>query len=603
MSDKKKKILVINCLVLVGLIGIITAFSLSFKELKVVKYIVDFDSDGGTEIAKQEVEKGKLVIKPDDPTKDGFTFFEWTLDGKSYDFNSPVNNNFTLKAEWNVAIPEFVTITFDSDGGTPVESITINGGTIAIKPVDPEKADFRFVKWVDAETGEDFDFGKEVIKDTNLKAIWVSNQATMYTVTYNANGGKVNGESTYVTQVPEGMSASSFEATRTGYAFEGWTLNGETYDFTSTITGNVELIAQWTELEKFTVTFNSDGGTNVKSQEVYDGEKVKQPSNVTRAGYRLDYWELDGSRYNFNSPVTKNITLKAVWKEIVMRTVSFNVDGKVISTVQVEDGTVVKEPDDPPGDAKRVFDRWSETPNGGEYAFNSKVTKDLTLYAVFTEIKYYNVTFDLQGGSGNAPLQSVKHGSSANKPANPTKNGFRFSHWSETATGGAYGFGAVTKDTKLFAVWIQQFTVSFDVNGGAGSCGDVVVDAGGVAKTSCKPTRQYHTFVGWSTDPNGTSGNIDNTKIDANTKFYAIWAPSSAVINASKANANDRTYSLVITINGVNVSASVSKISYSYNGKAASTDKVGSLASAVVENGTNWQIEINGVTYNASMVK
>ena len=33
MSDKKKKILVINCLVLVGLIGIITAFSLSFKEL------------------------------------------------------------------------------------------------------------------------------------------------------------------------------------------------------------------------------------------------------------------------------------------------------------------------------------------------------------------------------------------------------------------------------------------------------------------------------------------------------------------------------------------------------------------------------------------
>ena len=64
------------------------------------KYTVTFDSDGGTSVVEQNVSKDGTVIVPDNPTKDGYTFVEWQLDGKKYDFNTKVVKNITLKAKW-----------------------------------------------------------------------------------------------------------------------------------------------------------------------------------------------------------------------------------------------------------------------------------------------------------------------------------------------------------------------------------------------------------------------------------------------------------------------------------------------------------------------
>lgn len=64
------------------------------------KYTVTFDSDGGTSVEEQIVSKDNTVIAPDNPTKDGYTFVEWQLDGKKYDFNTKVVENIVLKARW-----------------------------------------------------------------------------------------------------------------------------------------------------------------------------------------------------------------------------------------------------------------------------------------------------------------------------------------------------------------------------------------------------------------------------------------------------------------------------------------------------------------------
>ena len=64
------------------------------------KYTVTFDSNGGTAVSSQTVEKGKTASKPADPTKEGYTFVEWTLNGTKYDFSSKVNSNITLVASW-----------------------------------------------------------------------------------------------------------------------------------------------------------------------------------------------------------------------------------------------------------------------------------------------------------------------------------------------------------------------------------------------------------------------------------------------------------------------------------------------------------------------
>lgn len=66
-----------------------------------ILYNIVFETDGGTEINTQTVEKGKLAIEPTTPTKEGYKFIEWQLDGKKFDFSTKIKNNITLIAKWN----------------------------------------------------------------------------------------------------------------------------------------------------------------------------------------------------------------------------------------------------------------------------------------------------------------------------------------------------------------------------------------------------------------------------------------------------------------------------------------------------------------------
>ena len=73
-----------------------------------------------------------------------------------------------------------------------------------------------------------------------------------------------------------------------------------------------------------TVTFNSNGGSDVASQEVPNGGTATEPSAPTKAGYAFVKWQLSGADYDFSSPVTGNITLTAVWAYKAIESVSLN---------------------------------------------------------------------------------------------------------------------------------------------------------------------------------------------------------------------------------------------------------------------------------------
>ena len=65
-------------------------------------YWVQFDVNGGKEEIKQQaVEEGKTATKPTDPTRDGYKFAEWQLDGKKFDFSTKITKTITLKAKWD----------------------------------------------------------------------------------------------------------------------------------------------------------------------------------------------------------------------------------------------------------------------------------------------------------------------------------------------------------------------------------------------------------------------------------------------------------------------------------------------------------------------
>lgn len=63
-------------------------------------FTVTFDSDGGSSVPAQQVERGKCAQQPKAPVKEGFEFVNWNLDGKAYDFAAPITKSITLKAVW-----------------------------------------------------------------------------------------------------------------------------------------------------------------------------------------------------------------------------------------------------------------------------------------------------------------------------------------------------------------------------------------------------------------------------------------------------------------------------------------------------------------------
>lgn len=136
------------------------------------------------------------------------------------------------------------------------------------------------------------------------------------TVTYNANGGTGNMNAT---KTGEPVATSTF--TRSGYQFTGWNTRadgtgqsvnaGDIASFTTDTT----LYAQW-QATSHTVTFDTNGGNAIASQTVDDKGKAKEPTAPTRDSWTFAGWYLNGVKYDFTTPVTQDITLKAGWKRV-----------------------------------------------------------------------------------------------------------------------------------------------------------------------------------------------------------------------------------------------------------------------------------------------
>ena len=140
-------------------------------------------------------------------------------------------------------------------------------------------------------------------------------------------------------------------------------------------------------LETYTVSFNSNGGSSVDSEQVAEGGKATRPVPPTKAGYLFDNWYSDSeltTLYNFNTAVTADITLYAKWTEA--HTVTFDTDGGSEVAVQtVADGGTAIEPEDPTKDGYDFAGWYSDSELTTEYNFSAAVTEDITIYAKWTE--------------------------------------------------------------------------------------------------------------------------------------------------------------------------------------------------------------------------
>ena len=251
------------------------------------KYTITFDTNGGSEIAPITQDYGTEITAPDNPTRKGYTFKGWD---KEIPETMPAEN-ITVKAQWEI---NQYTITFDTNGGSEIAPITQDYGTEITTPDNPTRKGYTFKGW-DKEIPETMP-----AENMTVKAQWEINQ---YTITFDTNGGS---EIAPITQDYGTEITAPDNPTRKGYTFKGWdkeipkTMPAE----------NITVKAQW-EINQYTITFDTNGGSEIAPITQDYGTEITAPDNPTRKGYTFKGWDKEIPK----TMPAENITIKARWKD------------------------------------------------------------------------------------------------------------------------------------------------------------------------------------------------------------------------------------------------------------------------------------------------
>lgn len=152
-----------------------------------------------------------------------------------------------------------------------------------------------------------------------------------------------------------------------------------------------------------TVTFLVND-TIYKTVTVDEGEPVVPAADPTKEGCTFRYWSdsKDGTAYDFTTPITKDIILYAIFDDAptTVATVTFMSNDTPFKTIEVELGKTVSEPEAPTLDGYN-FMYWSAVKNGAEFDFETAITGNIILYAVWEEAN---------NGSGGFEYQVIDNG-------------------------------------------------------------------------------------------------------------------------------------------------------------------------------------------------
>ena len=488
-------------------------------------HTVTFNSNGGTEIAPKEVVSGVKIKAPSTPTKDKYIFRGWYEDStfnKEFDFNTPITSDITLYANWEAA--------------NSINEIRLAGdfqyGTVPVGTLP---------SFNPRTTTEGISMG------TNAGWSYFINETSVW--------------SGFGSETPTAVNDGK---TKYGYRFQVKTNDGyqlasdlkviyNDEDVTSTVG-----VTRWAwgayvtvDLGKaigtpvvYTITFNSNDGTSVASQNVNAGEKLAEPTPApTKVGFTFDGWYEDSTfstKFNFDTPITDNMTLYAKWTENKY-TLTFDANGGSGTMTPVTDltGEYTLPANEFTAPSGKQFKGWSLTTDG---AIVTKVdmTENRTVYAIWENIPVvtYTVSFAANGGTGTmADVTGIS--GEYTLPANgfTAPDGKQFKGWA-TSTDGSVISGTtyeVSSDTTFYAIWeSKEYSITVTDGKATIGAGSEISKAaqGTIVTLTANAAPSGKVFDKWEV----VSGGI--TLADANSATTTFTMPASTVsVKATYKNA------------------------------------------------------------------
>ena len=507
-------------------------------------HLVSFEVGGGSAVDEQEVRHGEAAVEPAAPTRKGYTFGGWYKDqafDHPWDFDEGrVTGALTLYARWTANIYE---VTFDPRGGNKPAPASIEAtydsayGELAVTA----REGYTFAGWfTEADGGIEIAAANRVSTagDHTLYAHWDINQ---YTITFDSAGGS---EIEPLTQDYGTAITAPAEPLKEGYHFMGW----QPALPATMPAGDLVLTAQWS-IKTYTVNFLDHDDALLDTQTVNHGSSAEAPADPERVGYTFTGWDKGFAN------VTGDLTITAIYK-INRYTVTFvDHDDEVLDTQIVEHGSAATAPTVPVregytftgwdpsfgevtgdlivtaqyevidytltiqyeyADGSEAAESHTETLNIGDgyevvsppltgYTADRQTVSgtmpagDVTVTVIYT-INSYSVTFEDFDGTV-LDTQTVDHGSSAEAPAEPKREGYTFTGWGQE-------FANVTGDLTITATYaINVYTVTF-VDHDETVLDTQTVEHGSAATAPTVPVREGYTFTGWDPSFGEVTGDL-----------------------------------------------------------------------------------------------
>ena len=277
--------------------------------------VVTLDLGGGT--LGNSSEDIQIIVKNGStftaPASDGLTrpdgdtdnYFMW-LDGNgnSYEPGGSVPADVTeLTVQWTA--PTYA-VTLNTNGGT-INNGNVTGYTYGVGATLPAADDMTytghtFKGWYDNENLTGSPVTAIGGAETGNKEYWAKWEINQYTVTVKPENGKAD---IIITQ-DYGTPITAPTLTREGYTFKGWdkeipeTMPAE----------NMTVKAQW-EINQYTITFDTNGGSEIAPITQDYGTEITAPDNPTRKGYTFKGWDKEIPK----TMPAENITITARWKD------------------------------------------------------------------------------------------------------------------------------------------------------------------------------------------------------------------------------------------------------------------------------------------------
>ena len=408
----------------------------------VITYLID-----GEQFFVETLTRGSAITLPEVPAKEGYTFSGWgevpeTMPAKDVTISGTFIANKYL-------------VTFKIDDEVIIAD-SLEYGTAIVAPEAPEKEGYTFNGW-------------------GVVAVSVPAHDLTYEGSYSVNSYlltiTIDGEIVESDSIAYGTTITLPEApTKEGYTFSGWSEVPETMPAKDVNISGTFII------NKYLVTFKI-GDEVIAADSLEYGATIVAPEAPEKEGHAFNGWgEVAG-----NVPA-HDLTYEGSYS-VNSYLLTITIDGEIVESDSIAYGTTITLPEAPAKEGY-TFSGWSEIPE-------TMPAKDITITGTFIANKYL-ITFMIDGVVISS--ESLEYGSKITPPNVPNLEGYTFSGWGEVAeTVPAHN---VTYEGSYS---VNSYNIIYMVDGN--KYYQESVKYGTVIELITEPTKEGHTFSGWSEIP------------------------------------------------------------------------------------------------------